>query len=202
MLEDELQVLLGRAVRPQLVGDHDARCPALLFEQLAQQALGRLLVAPALDQNIEHIARLVDRPPLPVLPAGNGDHHLVKMPFVTAPRGPRPGGVGDLAAELETPLPHRLVADDDAADGQHLFHHAQAERKAEVQPDRVADDLSGKAVAGIGGGAGRRHAGLIAGWTHHGNSPNLANLTVPTEPFGHRVANSCLAHAASSGNRY
>jgi hypothetical protein len=33
-------------------------------------------------------------------------------------------------------------------------------------------------IADIGGGAGRRHTGLIAGWRHHGNSL-LANLTVP-----------------------
>ena len=38
----------------------------------------------------------------------------------------------------------------DHVGGQHLLHHAQAEREAEIQPDRVADDLSGIAVAGVG----------------------------------------------------
>jgi hypothetical protein len=46
-------------------------------QQLAQEALGRVLVAPALHQHVEHEAVLVDRPPQPVLLAGDGDHHLI-----------------------------------------------------------------------------------------------------------------------------
>src|SRR3954468_13097532 len=53
---------LGGAVAGQLVRDHDTRGPALLFQQLAEQALGGLLVAPALDENVEHEAILVDGP--------------------------------------------------------------------------------------------------------------------------------------------
>jgi hypothetical protein len=51
--------------------------------------------------------------------------------------------------ELQRPLPHRLVADQDAAGGEHLLDHAQAKREPEVQPNRVADHLSWEAVAGI-----------------------------------------------------
>src|SRR3954463_15957999 len=39
----------------------------------------------------------------------------------------------------------------DAMRGQHLFDHAQAERKAEIEPHGVADDLAWKAIAGVGG---------------------------------------------------
>jgi Domain of unknown function (DUF6398) len=49
------------------------------------------------------------------------------------------------------------VADDDAAGGQHLLDHAQAEREAEVQPNGVADDLGRKAVASVAGEGRRRH---------------------------------------------
>src|SRR3982751_226845 len=49
----------------------------------------------------------------------------------------------------------------DAAGGQHLLHHAQAQGKAEVEPDRVADDLAWKAVAGIRGLGGGGHAGPL-----------------------------------------
>src|SRR3954453_13545419 len=62
-----------------------------------------------------------------------------------------------LMAELERPLSYGLVADDDAACGQHLLDHAQAEREAEVQPNRVADDLGRKAVASVAGEGRRRH---------------------------------------------
>ena len=71
MLDRGHHLTLRRAVARQLVRDQDARCPALLLQQLAEQALGGLLVAPALNQNVEHEAMLIDGPPEPVLLAGN-----------------------------------------------------------------------------------------------------------------------------------
>src|SRR5215471_9694687 len=44
----------GRTIAGKFVGDHDAWRSHLLLQQLAQQPLGRLFVASALDQNIEH----------------------------------------------------------------------------------------------------------------------------------------------------
>src|SRR3954454_4530731 len=71
--------------------------------------------------------------------------------FVCGRRLPPLDPVGKVLAELERPLPYGLVADDNATCGQHLLNHAQAERKAEIQPDDVADDLGRKAIAGIAG---------------------------------------------------
>src|SRR3954453_20303720 len=65
--------------------------------------------------------------------------------------------VSEVLAELERPLPYGLVADDDAACGQHLLDHAQAEREAEIQPDGVANDLGREAIAGIAGASWYRH---------------------------------------------
>src|SRR5215218_9271353 len=48
---------------------------------------------------------------------------------------------------LSRPEPIKLtvpMAHVDAAGGQHLFDHAQAERKAEIEPHGVADDLGRK----------------------------------------------------------
>ena len=50
-----------RAIGLQLVGDQHARCPRLLLDQLAQQGLCSLGIAPALDQNVEDRAVLVAR---------------------------------------------------------------------------------------------------------------------------------------------
>src|SRR3954454_15671703 len=69
--------------------------------------------------------------------------------------------LGEGLAELETPLAHNLTAHLDAAGRQHLFHHAQAQRKAEVEPHGVADALCGKAVAGVGGLGAGCHAGPL-----------------------------------------
>src|SRR5215218_11489632 len=67
---------LRGVVAGQLVRDHDTRGPALLFQQLAEQALGGPLVAPALDQNVEHDPTLVDGAPEPVLLAGDHQAHV------------------------------------------------------------------------------------------------------------------------------
>src|SRR5215213_9327795 len=79
------------------------------------------------------------------------------MPLVARRRQPPPDPVGKVLAELARPLPHGLVTDDDAACGQHLLDHAQAEREAKVEPNRMADDLGRKAVASIAGANGCRH---------------------------------------------
>ena len=59
--------------------------------------------------------------------------------------------------EFACPLPHRFMADDDAAGGQQLLYHTQPEREAEIQPDGVADDLGGEPAAGVAGASGCCH---------------------------------------------
>src|SRR3954447_25368782 len=61
--------------------------------------------------------------------------------FISGAGQSAPDLVGEVLAELAGPLSYGLVADDDAAGRQHLLDHAQAEREAEVEPHRVADDL-------------------------------------------------------------
>src|SRR3954471_6296654 len=141
---------LGGAVAGQLVRDHHTRGPALLFQQLAEQSLGGLLVAPALDENVEHEAILVHCAPEPVLLSPDHQAHFVQVPLVSSTGEPAPDLVGERLAKLARLLAHGFMAHVDAAGGQHLFHHAKAERKAEVEPHGVADDLAWKAVAGVG----------------------------------------------------
>src|SRR3954468_20819296 len=74
---------------------------------------------------------------------------------------PTPDLVGEALAELARPLAHGLVAHVDAAGRQHLFHHAQAQWKAEVEPDGVADDLAWKAVSSVGRLGAGSHAGHL-----------------------------------------
>src|SRR4051795_12544216 len=51
MLDARHDLPLCRTVAGKLVGDHDARRPALLLQQLAEQAVGGPFVPPALHQN-------------------------------------------------------------------------------------------------------------------------------------------------------
>src|SRR5690349_9494148 len=59
----------------------------------------------------------------------NLDLDLVQVPLVTGTRQPPTDPVCEALAELEAPLPHGLVAHDDATGGQHLLDHAQAQRE-------------------------------------------------------------------------
>ena len=148
---------LGGRVGAELVGDHPPGWAALLPQQTLQQALGRLGVASALDDLIEHIAVLINRPPQPVLLARDRDHDLIEVPDVAAARRLAPETASVRRPELQRPAADGLVGDDDAALEQHLLDQPQAQRKPEVQPDRMGDDLRRKAVAFVADGLA--HAG-------------------------------------------
>ena len=75
---------VGGSVGAELVGDHSPGWAALLLQQPLQQALRRLGVAATLDDFIEHIAVLINRPPEPMFLARDRDHDLVEMPNIAA----------------------------------------------------------------------------------------------------------------------
>src|SRR4051812_11553492 len=83
------------------------------------------------------------------------------MPLVSRTGEPAADLVGEALAELAPPLAHGFMAHIDATRGQHLFHHAQAQGKAEGEPHGVADDLAWKAVTGVGGLGCGCHAGHL-----------------------------------------
>jgi hypothetical protein len=124
MLDPGHDLALGRGVALELVGDQHPRGSTLLLEELAEQAFGGLLVAPALDENIEIEAILVDGTPQPILLPGDADDDLIEMPFVATARRSPTDAVGEFPAEFEPPLPDCLVCHRDAAGGQHLLDHA------------------------------------------------------------------------------
>src|SRR3989442_6999071 len=72
----------GRAVALQLIRDDDPRYIPQALEQLAQELLRRLLIAPALDQNVEDVVVLVDSAPQVIAFAINRQKHLVEVPLV------------------------------------------------------------------------------------------------------------------------
>src|SRR5262252_10732874 len=73
------------------------------------------------------------------------------MPFVARPRQAATDMTGELLAKFACPLPYGFVADDDAARGQQLLHHAKTEREAEIQPHGMSDDLGREPIPGIAG---------------------------------------------------
>src|SRR4051794_9089412 len=143
-------LLLRGPIAGQLVGDQDPWWAALPLQQLTQKPFGGAFIPPALHQDVEHDAVLVDRAPEPVFYPGNLENDLIQMPLVARARQSTADLIGERLAELERPLPHALVADHNAARGQHLLDHAQAKREPKVQPYRLADHLRRETVAGIG----------------------------------------------------
>src|SRR4051794_27897134 len=101
MLDRGHHLVFRGTVARQLVRDHDTRGPALLFQQLAEQALGGLFVPPFLDENVEHNPILVNSPPEPILRsadhqahlasrAGESHPHALPEPYVTLSRHTAP----------------------------------------------------------------------------------------------------------------
>lgn len=106
---------LGGPVAFELVGDHQPGRPNMLLQQLTKQALGRLLVAPALHHNLQHEPVLVDGAPQVMLLASMVITTSSRCHFFVATRQPPVDASGDLTAEFQSPLAHGFMADDDAA---------------------------------------------------------------------------------------
>jgi hypothetical protein len=153
----EVVLALSTALQLAMAAKYQLPTEGRPHKKLAEQAFSGRLVAPALNQNIEHKSVLVDGTPEPVLYTGNLHHNLVQVPFISHTRQPATDLVGECLAELEAPLPYGFMADDDAAGGEDFIDVAQAEWKAEIEPDGMADDLGRKAIAGVAGRGGRYH---------------------------------------------
>ena len=134
----------GRRVAAQLVGDQPPRRPALALQRFAKEPHRRPPIAPRLHEDVEHVAVLVDRPPESLLPPLDVHEQLIEMPRVAHPTPPAPR---IRRAKRATPLPHRLVGHGDPALSAQGFRIAEAETKAVVELDGVADDLGRESIA-------------------------------------------------------
>jgi hypothetical protein len=127
----------------------------VLLEQLSRQPPGRMPVALALNQCIEHRAMLVYCSPQPVLLAFDSNHHFVDVPLVTSGQRGTSDAPTDTQAEFYRPASHFLLRQFNAARRQQIPNHAQAQRKTVLQPRRITDYIGRKPVACIGDGVVR-----------------------------------------------
>ena len=82
MLDPGQDLPFGGAIAAKFIGyDHTGHV-LQPFEQLLEEPPGRLGIASALHQDVEHGTVLVDRPPQVVLLAANAEKDLIQMPFV------------------------------------------------------------------------------------------------------------------------
>ena len=123
----------------------------LSLHPLAEEPCGRLPIAPRLDENVNDIAILVHGPPQILPPPLNIHEHFVQIPGVAhaAPAVAQAPRV--VESERQSPLPNRIIRDSNAALGEKIFDISETQAEPVVEPDGVADDVSGKSVPAIAG---------------------------------------------------
>jgi len=150
MLDPGHDLPLGRGVALQLVGDEHTRGSTVLLEELSEQALGGLLVAPALNQDIENEAMLVDGTSEPMLFPGDADDDLIQVPFVaTANSRPNLRPHCRIVSWV-TQMPR-------AASISSTMRRLNGNRKY-----TAADDLGGVAMAGVNRVSKHRHPARLS----------------------------------------
>jgi len=163
------QLPLSHTVASQLVSHDHARHILKAFQQAPKEAFGCLGIPPWLNEDVEHDAILIHGTPKIVLHALNPDEHLIKVPLVTGLWTTAAQAIGKALAELLAPAPNGLIGDNDATLRQQEFNISKAEAERVIQPDGMADDLSGKAMAVVRVGWAL-HAASLAGLQPAGQS--------------------------------
>src|SRR5215510_10877025 len=157
-------VALGRAVALELIRDDDPWDIPQALEQLAKKLLHRVLIAPALDQNVEDVIVLVDRAPEVMALAVNGQKDLVQVPLVPWLGASTLQLIGVVLPKFPAPLADGFMRDVDPAFTEELLHVTVAQGEAIIEPDAMTDDLPGEAVVFVACGiSGWRHVWLLIG---------------------------------------
>ena len=131
----------------QPVGHNPARRKAVLLKQFHHEFLCGLRIPSALDEEIQHLTLVVDRPPEPVFTAADRNHHFIEVPMIARSR-PRTADIRrDRRPELQEPPPDRLVGCVNTSLGQQFLDIPKGQSEPGIEKDRVADDSWREAVA-------------------------------------------------------
>ena len=162
MLDTGQQASLCHTIASQLIGDDHSRHKLQALQQTLEEPLGGFPITPLLDQNIEHDTILIHGTPQIMLNTLDPDEHLVEVPLVPGPRPAAAQAVGKALTEFPAPAPHGLIGDDNAPLRQKQLNITEAEAEHVIQPDSMANNLGGKAMAVVWVGRGR-HTARLAG---------------------------------------
>jgi hypothetical protein len=146
MLDAAQDVLFRCCVTRQFIGNDDPWDILTPFEELPKELLGGMLISSALDENIQHIAVLINRPPHLMELAIDFEEDFIKMPFVGGLRRASAQLLGIRLTEFPAPLTNRLVRKNYPTCSHEFFHVTIAEAEPVVEPDGVANNLGRKAI--------------------------------------------------------
>ena len=147
----------GCSVTSELVGVNDL-WNVVFTQKSGQEGLRSSSVSVQLEQNVEHEAVFVGRPPQPMPDTIHRRADLVQVPSGTPPGFPVTQFVGEQRTKCDAPLPECLMTDLDAALVEQFLNISVAEWKAVAQPDGVLDD----GHLGIGGGKAWRRSQTVS----------------------------------------
>jgi hypothetical protein len=91
---------------------------------------------------------------------GDPDHHFVEVPLRARAWAALPQLARDQRAKFQHPAPHRFIGDVKPTLGQQFLDVSVAQGEAEIQPDRVLDDLGREAMTAVGE---RSHLDILSG---------------------------------------
>jgi hypothetical protein len=151
----------------------------LALQELAKKSFGSVAIATPLNQNVDYIPVLIDRPPQVVALIADSDEHLIQVPGI-AQRSPatlQPPNM--FGPELQALLSDRLVGHRDATLGEQVFDLAETETETVVEPHRVADDLGRESIA-------------VVAWLSVGHAFSVAGMR--------QLHNACGSPATSRGH--
>ena len=139
-----------RGIGSQLVRDDNARCHALLLQELAHQLQRGSLVSFGLDQKVRNLTFAIHGTPQIHLLATDRNEHFVEVPPVTRPWPAPSKPLGVEVSELQDPPPYRLVGDFDPPFRQQFLDVPIAKCESQLEPGCLLDDQGRKAMTAIG----------------------------------------------------
>src|SRR5690349_23625915 len=134
MLHSGQDLPLRRSIAGPLVSNDDPRDIAAALEQLAEEALGGLLITLSSDQDIQHVAMLVHGAPQVTGLTVDLDEDFIQVLFISRLRPTSAQLIGIGLPKLAAPLTNSFVNHLDAAGGEEFFDIMVAERETEIKP--------------------------------------------------------------------
>jgi hypothetical protein len=116
-----------------------------------EEAFGGTPIATRLDEDVHHVAVLIDGAPEIVLLTLNGYEELIQVPRVAQPTLSPLERAGVPGTELQAPQSDGLVSNHDPPLCQEIFDITEAQAEAVVEPNGVADDLWWESVSAVAG---------------------------------------------------
>ena len=108
-------------------------------------------IAARLEQDVDHVAVLVNRTPEIVLLTPDVHEEFIQVPRIAQATLSPLEPTRILGTELPTPLSDGFLGNQDPPLCQEIFDITEAQAEAVVEPDGVADDLRGKSVSVVAG---------------------------------------------------